>query len=122
MRHNVTFKQRLFSAGALVIGCVALPVWAESNTLAPSVALPAERAEYITNLVKQDCGSCHGLTLQGGLGPALTVNALKDKPSAMLVDTILQGRMNTAMPPWKRFFSQDEAQWIVDSLKSGSFQ
>ena len=30
-------------------------------------------------MVRQDCGSCHGLRLTGGPGPALTREALADK-------------------------------------------
>ena len=32
----------------------------------------AERQREIVHLVRQDCGSCHGMTFQGGLGSPLT--------------------------------------------------
>jgi hypothetical protein len=32
---------------------------------------PRQRQKELIHLVRQDCGSCHGMTLQGGLGPAL---------------------------------------------------
>lgn len=70
-------------------------------------------------LVRQDCGSCHGLTLQGGLGPPLTAAALAEKPVESLVATVLNGRPGTPMPPWKRFLNEDEAQWIVAQLRRG---
>ena len=76
------------------------------------------RAELIT-LVRQDCGSCHGLTLKGGLGPALLPEALKDKPADYLKSIILHGRPDTAMPPWQRFLSEAEAEWIVSNLQKG---
>src|SRR4030042_188664 len=42
--------------------------------LLPMVVLadvPAARQQALRHLLAQDCGSCHGLTLQGGPGPAL---------------------------------------------------
>ena len=38
-----------------------------------------ERQKELVRLVRQDCGSCHGMTLNGGLGPALSVQALKER-------------------------------------------
>ena len=34
-------------------------------------AVPPERQDQLRYLLRQDCGSCHGMTLKGGLGPAL---------------------------------------------------
>ena len=82
---------------------------------APSAAQQQE----LVRLVRQDCGSCHGLTLQGGLGPALLPQTLADKPADGLVATIVYGRPGTAMPPWHRFLAEDEAQWIVTRLMQG---
>lgn len=79
---------------------------------------PAERQQELVRLVRQDCGSCHGMLLNGGLGPALLPATLKDKPAEGLVATIIGGRPGTAMPPWKQFVSEEEARWIVDKLMS----
>ena len=79
---------------------------------------PARRAE-LTLLVRQDCGSCHGLTLKGGLGPALTREALAGKPPEGLRGTILYGRPGTPMPPWRGFLTEAEAGWLVDVLTQG---
>ena len=70
-------------------------------------------------MVRQDCGSCHGLTLRGGLGPALLPAALADKDSEQMQFVILHGRRGTPMPPWKDFVSEAEAVWIVQTLKQG---
>jgi cytochrome c55X len=91
--------------------------------LAAGVALaveppPARRAELL-HLVRQDCGSCHGLTLKGGLGPSLEPTALADKDAEQMSFVILNGRRGTAMPPWKPFLSEAEARWIVEQLKKG---
>jgi cytochrome c55X len=80
---------------------------------------PARRAE-LAHLVRQDCGSCHGLTLKGGLGPALTREALRDKPPANLAATILYGRPGTPMPPWRAFITDAEADWVVRQLREGT--
>ena len=88
----------------------ALPVAAEPS--------PARQKELI-HMVRQDCGSCHGMTLQGGLGPALLPATLAGKPEESLVATIIGGRPGTPMPPWHRFLAEDEAQWIVAKLMTG---
>jgi cytochrome c55X len=84
----------------------------------PPVPSP-ERGRELVRLVRQDCGSCHGLMLRGGLGPALLPETLRDKPPAGLKYTILLGRPGTAMPPWQPFLSEAEADWIVAQLLRG---
>jgi cytochrome c55X len=79
-----------------------------------------ERQEQLLYRLRQDCGSCHGMTLKGGLGPALTRDALRDKPAASLVVTVLHGRPGTPMPPWRAFVSESEAAWIVRQLQEGT--
>jgi cytochrome c55X len=78
-----------------------------------------ERQRALVHLVRQDCGSCHGLTLQGGLGPALTVDALRDKPPEGLVATIVGGRPGTPMPPFRGILSEADAEWVVEQLMAG---
>ncbi len=79
---------------------------------------PARRAELVT-LVRQDCGSCHGLTLKGGLGPSLEPSALAEKDAEALGFVILHGRRGTPMPPWRAHLSDAEARWIVEQLQKG---
>ena len=81
--------------------------------------IPATRQAELQHLLKHDCGSCHGMTLQGGLGPALTVEGLQGKTRFMLLTTILEGRPGTPMPPWKNILSEEEAGWLVDVLLQG---
>jgi len=79
-----------------------------------------ERQSALRNLLNHDCGACHGLTLKGGLGPALLPEALTEKSDDFLITTILNGRPGTAMPPWQPFMTHDEAAWLVGILrKSG---
>lgn len=79
---------------------------------------PTRRAE-LARLLHDDCGACHGMTLQGGLGSPLTAAALAGKPRDGLVATVLQGRPGTAMPPWQPFMTQDEALWLIERLQAG---
>ncbi|MGR9014343.1 MAG: c-type cytochrome [Gammaproteobacteria bacterium] len=76
-----------------------------------------DRQSTLRNMLKHDCGACHGLTLKGGLGPTLLPEALTEKPDDFLVSTILNGRPGTAMPPWQPFISHDEAAWLVRLLR-----
>ncbi len=76
-------------------------------------------AKALIRLVRQDCGSCHGMTLQGGLGTPLTREALAGKPADYLATVILQGRLGTAMPPWQTLLSEAQANWIADRLLEG---
>lgn len=91
----------------LVAGCCALPAAAE--------IAPARQAE-LTHMVTQDCGSCHGLTLKGGLGRAITPADLADRDPADLTTIILDGLPGTAMPPWRPLLTEAEARWIADYL------
>ena len=79
---------------------------------------PPERQKELLNIVRQDCGSCHGLLFEGGLGSPLTPTALKGKPVESLREAILYGR-GTMMPPWNPFISEAEADWIVQMLLKG---
>lgn len=100
---------------AFVAVAAGLPAAAQEA----SPQLQPQRIRELVHLVRQDCGSCHGLTLQGGLGPALTAPALRDKPRESLVATILGGRPGTPMPPFRGIVAEDEAAWIVDRLAEG---
>jgi len=80
---------------------------------------PAARQDEILHALRHDCGSCHGLTLHGGLGPALLPARLADMPDEALVEVILDGLPGTPMPRWRFILSRDEAAWLVRRLKEG---
>lgn len=92
-----------------------------------ALALPAaaadepavERRSELVQLVRQDCGFCHGLYLTGGLGPSLKPGPLAAKDDDYLSYVILHGRRGTAMPGWRGHISEPEARWIVEQLKKG---
>lgn len=73
----------------------------------------------LQRLVHQDCGSCHGMTLKGGLGPDLRAKTLSHYDPQTLSGVILDGIDGTAMPPWRPLMSEAEAQWIADYLLKG---
>lgn len=106
---------RMACAIAVVGAFILEPALANAQSAAPDAA----RQLQLIRLVRNDCGSCHGLLLNGGLGPALLPQALRDKPDTSLVATILDGRNGTPMPPWRAFMTETEAAWIVENLKQG---
>lgn len=116
-RASGTLLRVLIQGACVTAACLAShgSIAAEDATFAPTAA----RRMELVRLVRQDCGSCHGLTLKGGLGPALLPESIADKPGDSLKATILLGRPGTAMPPWQRFLTDAEAEWIVLNLQKG---
>ena len=117
--NNMLFIARLFIASLLSTGLLFTQT-AIAETAATK--LSSARQNELLYFIKHDCGSCHGMTLKGGLGPALLPETLSAKPKDYLVATILEGRENTAMPPWKSMLSHDDAVWITEQLQNGSVQ
>lgn len=72
-------------------------------------------------MVKQDCGSCHGLTLKGGLGPSLDPARLNLYPEDFLEITISHGRPGTPMPPWAPILTGNEIHYIATQLLKGTW-
>lgn len=98
---------------------ISLLVW---MLTASAAELSSQRRDELHNLLLQDCGSCHGMTMKGGLGPALTPTSLKSKDREAMVATILNGRHGTPMPPWSTMLSRDEVDWLLDRLYEGVAQ
>lgn len=97
---------------AAALAAVASALLAGAATIAP-----ARQAE-LEHMVIQDCGSCHGLKLTGGLGRPLTAEALAQAEPEGLALIILDGIPGTAMPPWRPILSEEDALWIATYLKS----
>ncbi|WP_052004117.1 c-type cytochrome [Paramagnetospirillum caucaseum] len=93
--------------GAVVLALAAWPAAAE--------VAPARQAK-LKDMVAQDCGSCHGMTRQGGLGSPLRQEDLAKLSAEAVIETILEGRPGTPMPPWKAMLSREEAAWIAAYL------
>jgi len=93
-----------------------------SASLHADGSISASRQQDLRNLLIQDCGSCHGLRMKGGLGPALLPSMLRDKPAEYLSAIILDGRPGTAMPAWRPLISPVEARWLATLLLQGELQ
>jgi cytochrome c55X len=98
-----------------VVAALALPL----ALAAGAQELDIARQQSLIRLVRQDCGACHGMRLTGGLGPALTREALADKPLDAMAATIVHGRPGTPMPPWRTMLSDTEVRWIAEQLARG---
>ena len=94
-----------------ILALLLLPILAVAD-------VSADRQQQLLHLLKHDCGSCHGMTMQGGLGPALLAENLQDKPDEMLIISILEGRPGTPMPAWKSQLSNEDAAWLVKQLRT----
>ena len=84
-----------------------------------SMMLDSDRQEQLEHLLIHDCGSCHGLTLAGGLGSPLTVTALHDKSESYLFTAIREGIPGTPMPSWAPLLSDRDIEWLVARLLKG---
>ena len=87
---------------------------------APDAVDRAVDGPALARLVQQDCGSCHGLTLKGGLGPDIRPEALAHCDPDVLSSVILDGIPGTAMPPWRPLLTEAEVAWITDYLLNGA--
>jgi cytochrome c55X len=106
------------SARALILCAAGLFAAASSDAAVAEEPSPARRETLIYRL-RQDCGSCHGLTMKGGLGPPLLPATLAGKPEKYLIEVILHGIPDTAMPPWAFEIERSEAAWLVRQLRKG---
>jgi len=91
-----------------------------NHAAAEGKEIPEQRISELNNLLIQDCGSCHGMTMKGGLGPALTPEVLNVKPRKLIEAAITYGRAGTPMPPWNKILTKQEINWMVDTLYKGT--
>jgi cytochrome c55X len=89
-----------------------------------SLALAEETTSgrALVSLVHQDCGSCHGMTLKGGLGPDIRAEALAHYDVDTLSTVVLDGIPKTAMPPWRPLISEADARRIAEYLLKGDMK
>ncbi|HEY3487714.1 MAG TPA: cytochrome c [Gammaproteobacteria bacterium] len=85
---------------------------------APEQQPESERQTQLRQLLAQDCSVCHGLLLKGDLGPPLTAKSLAGKSEHALVQIIIEGHEETAMPPWWWMLEEYEARWLVKFIRS----
>ena len=95
---------------ALIIMILLTPV---------AAALDTARQAELLYLLKHDCGSCHGMTRKGGLGPPLLPENINARPAVFMMNTVLDGRPGTPMPPWRGELSEQDAQWLIEAMRQG---
>ena len=95
-----------------LLALVVLPLAAAADPT------PKRQGELI-HLLRHDCGSCHGLTLKGGLGPPLLPGALEGLTPEGLAAIILDGVPGRPMPPWRGLLPESEVVWLVGRLQQG---
>ena len=103
--------KRPLCAMLLVVASV-LPTFGSSEPVVGD-----DRQQELLYLLHQDCGSCHGMRLSGGLGPSLLAEAMGERPDEYLRHVISKGIPGTAMPPWEAILSPQEIEFLVASLK-----
>ncbi len=102
-------------AGLAVAALLLLPPLraAEPGGESPS----PERIAELDNTLRQDCGSCHGLTLRGGLGKPLTAEVIATRSDEYLFAVIRDGIAGTPMAPWGQILSDDDIRIIINLLR-----
>lgn len=108
-------RPRRTAVSFLVIGAAL----AAAPALAVDEAPSPERQAELMHRLRHDCGSCHGMTMKGGLGPALLPIALEGKDVEALAAIMREGVPGTPMPPWGFELSEAEAEWLATQLKQG---
>lgn len=101
---------------SLLLAAVLSAMAAVSASADSTVSAHEQQLEH---LLKHDCGSCHGMTMKGGLGPPLLPASLKERDEDDIVQMILHGSPAKAMPPWGALLTASDARWIARRLKQG---
>ena len=88
---------------------------------APAIAgdpTPQRQGELLHQL-RQECGSCHGAALEGGLGPGLLPEYVEEMSIAELAAIIRHGIAGTPMHGAALKLDRDEALWLANQLQKG---
>ena len=93
-----------------------------TTSLAAPERPTSQRQQELMHLLLADCGSCHGMTMNGGLGPPLRQSDLAGKPDEYIFVTIRNGTAETPMPPWHQFLTDAEIHWMVDVLRNETWK
>lgn len=99
---------------SIALAAILAALAAATPALADEVA--STRAVELERLVRHDCGSCHGMTLKGGLGPDIRAARLAGVSPEAVARVILDGVPGTPMPPWRPLLSEADALWIATYL------
>jgi cytochrome c55X len=89
---------------------------ASISQISANELISGSRQQELTNILIQDCGSCHGLRMKGGLGPPLRARHLQGKSADYLSQVIQNGRPGSAMPAWRSLLTPTESYWMAERL------
>ncbi len=89
---------------------------AVASSFAATMAIAGTSNMDFAKKFEKECQGCHGPIHQGGVGSDLRPKALKKQEAHVLVEKILNGVDNTAMPAWNTTFSKDDAAGMIDWL------
>jgi mono/diheme cytochrome c family protein len=90
----------------LIAACLLL------GACSPPLAADASGAE----IYEARCATCHGIGLEGGLGPALGAGSdVVDKPDTYIVNTINNGRGR--MPAFRATLDAAQVDRVVEYLR-----
>jgi len=115
MKRTQTMRAALSRATSVLVAGLVLVMSVPAGAEGPTV----ERQASLDHLLRHDCGSCHGMTLKGGLGPSLRPEVMKEREEISLQAIILDGVPGTPMPPWRHELSPEEVAWLVRRLRQG---
>ena len=87
-----------------------------ASSFVATLAIAGTSSMDYAKMYEKECQGCHGPIHQGGVGSDLRPKALKKKSHHLLVNVILHGRENTAMPAWDSKFTPDDAAGMIDWL------
>ena len=113
---------RLFFGGVIILlpGLLVFASLAYGNASLSSTSHPDTRRQAeLVYLLRHDCGSCHGMTLKGGLGKPLLPKSLENLDESAISQIILDGVPDTPMPPWRGLLQPNETLWLAHKLKQG---
>ena len=118
-RHGLLRILRKLAGLAACGGVVVTMLPGVAAQSAPGEPPTPERQRELVRMVRQDCGSCHGMTMRGGLGRPLLPEAIAGHSDELLAEIILHGIRGTAMPPWAGELTEEDAAWLVRLLREG---
>ncbi|MBF0263906.1 MAG: c-type cytochrome [Gammaproteobacteria bacterium] len=94
---------------------ITLVLLAYSSVVAADVT--QSRRQEIKQFVLEECTYCHGMKLQGDVGPPLQHYNLRLLPDGYIAEYIRVGRPGTRMRSWGDAFTREELKWLAQWLK-----
>ena len=104
---------------AIVVVIVGLLLSSCGGPEAAPTPAPTPPAINANELYATNCAACHGVKREGvtGLGLVLTPESLAALSDAEVRNTILNGRIGTAMPPHKGTLSAEQIDTLLQLIK-----